>query len=162
MDDHLTTASVTWGAGPIGLGVGLRKHSTKRATVIDGFGAPRITLEGPGPSGGDFAAFLWTELSVNASPRIVAAAPVSAVLTGVFDMTNRTAALTLNATTTVQRAAASGSGAFATGVCTIGRRQGGAQYLDGRLFGLVAIGGAMTGAETAQLTAWLNHRTGAY
>lgn len=162
VDDHLVTATITWGAGPVSMGVGVHKLSTDRATIIEGTGAPRFSLEGPGPLGQDFMGFLWTTLSVNASARVMASAPVSSVLTSSYDMATRTLTLTLNGATTATATATSGSGNFASSACTIGRRAGAAQYLSGRIYCILGLGRALSVAEGAQLTAWLNARTGAF
>ncbi len=162
VDDHLLTPSINWASLNVTIATGIRKTVDTRATILDGVGAPRFTIEAPGPSGGDFAAFLWSTLAVNATARIPAPAPTSAVLMSSFDMTTRVVQMALNAGTPVSATAASGSGVFADGVCAIGRRTGSSQFLNGRLFGLVAISRVLTPGETSQANTFLNARTGAY
>jgi hypothetical protein len=162
VNDHLTIPVINWASLQATIGTGLRKNVDTRATVIDGEGAPRFTIEAPGPSGTDFAAFLWSSLSVNATVRHVAAAPVSGVLVADFDMSNRKVRMSVNGGTALSATAASGSGTFSAGVVSIGRRTGSAQYLNGRVYGLVGIGRLLTPAETTQITAFLNTKTGAF
>lgn len=162
VDDFMLTPVVALGSTRATIGVALRKAADVRATIIDGADAPRLTLEAPGFSGGDFAAFLWTTISVNGSVRRVAAAPATAVLVADFDMVTRTVRMAMNGGAPASAVAASGSGAFTDGAYSIGRRSSATQYLNGRLFGLVAVNRLLTIDESSQLTAYLNSRSDAF
>lgn len=162
VNDHLNTSVISWASFKATIGTGIFKGVDTRATIIDGVGAPRFSIEAPGPSGADFAAFLWSTLTVTATVRHASAAPVAGVLVANFDMTNRKVGMALNGGTALSAFAASGSGVVSDGAYSIGRRSGSAQYLKGKLYGLMGISRILTSTETTQLTSFLNARTGAY
>ena len=162
VNDHLVTPTITWASFHATVGAGLRKNIDTRGTVIDGEGAPRFTLEAPGPTDGDYAPFLWSTLSVNATVRHVAPAPATSVLVADFNMSTRVVQMAANGGPTLTATAGSGSGMFSDAAFSIGRRTGASQFLNGRLFGVVAINRLLSATESAQLTAYLNTLTGAF
>ncbi len=162
VNDHLKTPTLIWGSFQATIGTGIRKNTDTRATIIDGEGAPRLTIEAPGPSGGDFSALLWSTLTATATVRHVRAAPVTVVLVADFDMTTRKVTMAMDAGAPLSAVAASGSGVLSDGAFSIGRRSGSAQYLNGRLYGLVGISRSLTPAEATQMTSFLNARSGAF
>lgn len=146
VDDFLVTPTITPNADKVQVFAGVRKLSDAAAGMIVehsasvGSNAGTFYMTGPESTGssGDFS--FKTRGSVN--PAVFASsgvrlAPVTAVLSGLGDISGDLATLRVNGTQAAQSTADQGTGNFLAYPLYIGRRGGTSLPFNGQLFGLI-------------------------
>ena len=178
-DDFLVTPTITPGADKAQLFAGVRKLgdtgyqciaelSLTAATTAGTMALGASSLTGD-PSRRTWSSVLSGSVVGNTGGVGVYAAPTTAVLAGLFDIAQTTAAaeqiLRVNgaAVTQTYGAADAGTGSFAANPVYIGRRGGNANPLNGQIYSLIGRFGAnLPDAQISRAEAWINARTGAY
>ena len=159
VDDRLTTSIAPSSSAYLTAAVGVQKTSTARATVLDGGGAPRVSIEVPSFSGEDFQGFLWTDLSNNVSVRTQAPLVDTATLIVQCDMSLGHIQMNVNDDPPKAATASSASGLPFPSGYTIGARSSGALFFGGRLYAMVLLDRVLSGSEYSSLKAFLAPRT---
>lgn len=169
----MVCAAFAWGSDKATICAGVRKLSdaaigvfTEFSAAITGnigsFGifapaatsgadAQRITFASRGSTGGIFA-----------RPVDPIAAPVTAVVSALGDISGDLATLRVNGTQVAQSTNDQGTGNFGTYPLYAGARAGSSLFFSGGRYPSVGINRLLTEAELVQLEAWVNVRTGAY
>lgn len=168
VDDGLVTANIAFTASnKIMLAAGVRKMSDAAVGTVCEFSSNFLTNNGsfvlyaPDAAGAGRYYFgsRGTDLATSTSTSL---APTTNVLTGVADIAAPSATLRLNGVASITSTSTQGSGNYGEYPLFIGRRSGGGRAFNGRLYGMIARGGAVTASQVEQTEAWLNGKTGAY
>jgi hypothetical protein len=177
VDDGLQTAPFDFGAVAQLMAVaGARKNSDVAQGMLAEFGTSvsaavtRFTIAAPAPAGNnyhfDFFSAAGPSNTRNATPF---GAPITNVVTGLFDYTQASIAtqLQVRVNGVVPTLTAGGSvlpaSTFAGALpLNIGRRNATNLPLNGRIYGLIIRGAASDAAQIASGEAWCNSKAGAY
>jgi len=90
------------------------------------------------------------------------AAPTTAVLTGIGDISGDVTTLRRNGTQRDSDTGDQGTGNYANAALFIGRRNNASLPLNGRLYSLIVLGRAATAAELTSTETWINGKARAY
>lgn len=90
------------------------------------------------------------------------AAPHTAVLTGITDISAPSVSLRVNATTSVANTATQGTGNYGNLSLYVGRRGGASLPFTGRIYSLIIRGAASTTQQITDTETYINGKTGAY
>lgn len=86
------------------------------------------------------------------------AAPITSLLTGLADISADSNVLRVNGVQVDSDAGDQGTGNYANAVVYLGSRAGTSLWFNGRDYGLIGVGRAVTAAELAATESWLNDR----
>ena len=164
VDDYLATGSINFtGTDKMTVLAGVRKLSDAARGMVAEIGtggANNWGLNAPSANLGDFA--FASAGSTQRTATGNAAAPTTAVLTGLGDISGDSAIIRTNAVQQTPVTLDQGTGNFASAPLYIGRRSGTSLPFNGRLYGLIVRGATTDAATIAKAESWLNSRTGAY
>lgn len=168
VDDGLATANLAFTASDkIILAAGVRKMSDAAVGTVCEFSSNFLISDGsfvlyaPDAAGAPRYYFGSRGTSLATSTANVTA-PSTNVLTGLADIAAPAATIRVNAVDSNTSTATQGTGNYGNYPLFIGRRSGGGRAFNGRLYGMIARGGAVTADQLAQVETWLNGKTGAY
>lgn len=166
VDDWLQTGSITPGADKVQVIAGVRKLSDVAAgCVAETQGSAGVfTMFAPGTAG--LAEYVFR--SGGTTPRFTAtpatySAPTTNVVTGIGDISGDVVRIRANGVQANESFADQGTGNYAAGFLSIGRRTFVAAPLNGRIYGLIVRFGAnLSDAQISAAERWMNRRTGAF
>lgn len=168
VDDFMVTPAVDFsGTDEVFLCHGVRKTSDAARGILVELGpsgSGRFLIDAPGPtpstqryrfvSAGSIASVIETANG---------AAPDTAVITGIGDISGDSVTMRRNGVQVATSAADQGTGNFANAVVTFGANGGTSLFFKGYEFSSICRGRTPTAAQIAQVEAWVNVRTaGAY
>lgn len=168
-DDGLLTSSIDFtGTDKMSVIAGVRKLRDTGFGIIaeisasSGANAGSFYLDGP-ESGTNFG--FYSRGSVAPSAPALATgftSPVSAVITGLGDISGDKATIRANGAQAAQSTSDQGTGNYGNHSLFIGRRNNASLPYEGRIYGLIVRGAASTAAEIASAESWMNSRVRAY
>ena len=164
VDDSLRTPTITPGTDKAQMFAGVRKLSDAATGIIAEHGiggnyGVRISSSGA-PT---FAAVSRGTVAITAQSASAYAAPVSAVVTGLGDISGDLAAVRTNGVQVTNNGDQGTLGNYAASPIYIGRRGGTTLPFNGRVYGLIArFGAALSGQQITLAERWLNAKTGAF
>lgn len=162
----LQTAAVDFsGTDKVTVIAGVLKGSdAARATLVEltAAGVGRFTIEAPSAASPVYAFSSIGTTLAQATSGASFAAPNTAVLTGLGDISGDSALLRRNGTQIANSAGDQGTGNYSNAAVYIGRRSGTTLPFNGRIYALIARGLLTSGAALTTAETWVNQRTGAY
>lgn len=162
----LQTAAVDFsGTDKVTVIAGVLKGSdAARATLVEltAAGVGRFTIEAPSAAYPVYAFSSIGTTLAQATSGASFAAPNTAVLTGLGDISGDSALLRRNGTQIAKSAGDQGTGNYSNAAVYIGRRSGTTLPFSGRIYGLIARGALTTGTQLSAAESWMNAKTGAY
>jgi len=169
VDDGLATANIAFTASDkIMLAAGVRKLSDAvsgvvlETSAVWASNAGAFGLFAPSSSAANYG-FASRGSGVGGSTiQAGFASPNTSVLVGLGDIANDRADLRINGTQYGNATLDQGTGNYGTYPLYIGRRAGTSAPFNGRLYGAIVRGGAVTADQLAQVETWLNAKTGAF
>lgn len=169
VDDFLQTAAIDFSnSDKVTVVAGVRKLSDAAQAELLGLTTSPPTGSGTfwlqTPNAAAAANYVWNSRgtatsSTSASPF---AAPDTAVITGIGDISGDSAIIRRNGVQVSTNATDQGTGNYANDIVYIGRRGGATLPFNGVLTFLCVINRTLTAGELAQLEAFANSRTGAF
>ena len=173
INDSMATASFAWGTDKVTVVAGVRKLWDAAPGVVTEFSASvsanlgSFGMFAPGANSGvDAQRITFTSLGstsvVFIRPIDPIAAPVTAVVSGLGNISGDLATLRINGTQVAQSTADQGTGNYGTYQVFFGARGGTSFFFNGREYRQFAINRLLTTDELAQIEAYTNSKTGAY
>jgi hypothetical protein len=161
----LTTSSFAWGSDKATITAGVRKLSDAAAGIVAEIATgTQNGLWSLGVSQSAGANYSWYSKGTALVGQPTAssyAAPITNVLTGLGDINGDVAALRINGAQIFSLTSDQGTGNFGTYPLFFGARNGTSLFFNGRRYPSVGINTLLSGAQLAQVEAWVTARTGA-
>lgn len=170
VDDFLVTPTITPGIDKAQVFAGVRKLSDAATAMLLETSTTTVTNNGslavlaPSSSGANsYGFFSKGTLQAEAGTGSFAAAPDTAVVSNIGDISGDSAVIRRNGSLVQQVTTDQGTGNYLAYPLYIGRRGGTSLPFNGQLYGLVVRFGPNMSADTITATEnWLNTKTGAY
>jgi hypothetical protein len=172
VDDSWATAAIDFSASnKIAVFAAVRKLSDAAVGALVEFSATPASNNGSfnilaprlAPSGGPYSFLSKGTVAADAiSINAAFAAPNTAVLTGIGDIANDISILRINGAQSASVVTDQGTGNFGNYPLNIGRRNGATLPLNGQIYQLFIVQGAVTAAEIAAAEAYCNSKSMAY
>lgn len=166
-NDSMLTSSINFSAtNKATVFAGLRKISDAAVGTVVELSASSITNTGSFCVRAPQIAATYSVISSGSNAGILAttaasyAAPITNVLTGIFDISGDQAILRVNAVQAASNTADQGTGNFGNYPLFIGRRNNASLPFNGRLYSLIVRGAASTAVEVSNTEYWVANRTG--
>jgi len=166
-DDGMATPSIDFtGTDKMTVWAGVRKLSDAAAGIVCELSANANANNGaffvtaPNSAAGNFGVTSRGTIAINAIA-IGHAAPITKIVTGVFDIAGDVSQIRVNGTAGAQTGD-QGTGNFGNYPLYIGRRGGTTLPFNGRLYQLIVRGAASNDGQIAAGEAWCNSKTRAY
>ena len=167
-DDSLSTGSIDFsGTDKMSVVAGVRKLGGTDGCIYE-LSANWNTNDGAFQSFGTnpgFDAASRGNAAVSGTTQVASVAfthPATAVLTATHDIAGDLTAHRLNGATAVNATGDKGTGNFGNYPLYIGSRGGSSLRFNGRMYGLLVIGRALTATEITNTETWMNQRTRAF
>jgi hypothetical protein len=168
VDDSMATASINFTAtAQMSVFGGVRKLSDAGQGVVAELSATIASNNGTfllaAPDGAT-QTFGWDSKGTNQVDAVATslAAPRTAVLTGISDISSDICTIRVNGVQADTDASDQGTGNFGNYPLYIGARAGTSLYLNGRLYSLLVLGRTATATEITNTETWVNGKTRAY
>lgn len=172
LNDNLSTASINFTAtDKVSVFAGVRKLSDSAVAMVSELSANATAGTNNGafflaaPRGGGTADFGFRSLGTIAADATTAASyasPITAVLSGLGNISGDSSILRLNGAQVASSAADEGTGNYGNYPLYVGSRGGTTFFFNGRLYSLIVRGALSSSSEIASTEAWVNSKTGAY
>jgi len=164
IDDSWTTSSIDFSStDKVTVVAGVRKASDANPAIVCEFGPTIATSNGAfylsAPNGGDATFGFAAKGTALSALTAAAAAPFTAVLSGLYDIGGASVIGRLNGAAT-SSGATLGSGNFGAYPLNIGRRNNSSLPLSGSLFGMIVIGRLLEVAELAVFERYMARQAG--
>jgi len=161
-DDFLSTAPFAWGSDKATICAGVRKLSDAAGDrVIVEASANSDSTNGTFRLGTNAATFTWRSRgTVSADTSGAGAQPISAVLTGIGDISGDVARLRRTGVQVGEVLTDQGTGNFGTHSIFFGARAGTSSFFNGREYPSFGINRLLTANELSQLERWTAQKTG--
>lgn len=172
IDDALQTASVNFtGTDAVTIWAGLRKLSDVSSGVLVELSINAASTSGcfvllaPSSNGANSYRFFSSGTiapEASAGTGTFAAAPDTAVITAIGEITPAVQTIRRNAAQVETTSSSQGTGNYSTNPLYIGSRAGISTFFNGRLYSLIIRGAQSTATQISTAEAYVNSRTGAY
>lgn len=169
VDDFLQTPSINFSAtNKMTVFAGMRKLSDAAQAELLGLTAAPPTGSGTfwlqTPNAAAATNYVWNSrgTATSATSATPFAAPDTAVITGIGDISGDSGIIRRNGVQISASAADQGTGNYANDIVYIGRRGGTTLPFNGRLYSLIVRGAETTAADITASETWVNSKTGAY
>lgn len=170
-DDSWATAAIDFsGSDKIAVFVAMRKLSDAASGMAVELSSSlasnngSFALQAPGVSAA--TDFRWNSKGTAAITatysNAAVAAPVTTVITGVGDISGPACTLRINGAQVAQSVSTQGTGNFGNYALNIGRRNGTTFPVNGQIYQLFIVSGAVTASEIAAAEAYMNSKSSAY
>lgn len=162
LNDSLSTSAFAWGTDKATVVAGVRKLSDAAGDrVIVEASANSDSTNGTFRLGTNAATFTWRSRgAVSANTSGAGAQPISAVLTGIGDISGDVARLRRTAVQVGEVLTDQGTGNFGTHPVFFGARDGTSAFFNGREYSQFAINRLLTANELSQIERYTAQRTG--
>lgn len=161
-DDYLATPTIDLGGDVVSIFAGVRKASdASQRVVLAGAGTEQLALWAPISAAATFT-FRTVGSGTQAAATSAASfpAPITAVLTGIGDISTDTSILRINGTQAASVATDQGAGNYAAAAFHIGRRATGVLYHSGRIYQLAMVGRVATASEISAVESYVAVKSG--
>ena len=133
----------------VGLTTGITSNNGAFRLAAPGSAAPNLEWSAKGTTQVDLTSTTYT-------------APITSIVSGTADISGSSTIQRINGAQTASSASSLGTGNFSNAALYLGASGGTANWLNGRLYGLVVAGKQASASEITSTEAWLNSKTGAY